>query len=91
MKRMGGKIQTAVIKALGAKPMTTDELTTQIYKIEVGAITLSQTVTIRRVLARLVKEGLARESLVFTRDGVQCWTLDQAQIRKELIPKLRAV
>ena len=31
MKRMQGKVQTAVIEALGTKPMTTSELTMQIY------------------------------------------------------------
>jgi hypothetical protein len=89
MKRMQGRIQTSVIKALGAKPMTTNELAMQIYRVVTP--TLSQTVTVRRILARLAKDGIARESLVFTRDGVQCWVLANAQIREDPISRLRSV
>ena len=89
MKRMQGKVQTAVISALGGKPMTTGELAMQIYRVT--APTLSQTVTVRRVLAQLIKKELVRESLVHTRDGVHCWVLDKAQIREDPKPRLRSV
>ena len=93
MKRMQGKVQIAVIEALGAKPMTTAELAMRIYGVKADKITLSQAVSVRRVLAQLAKKELVRESLVFTRDfeGAQCWVLDKAQIRADPVPKLRSV
>ena len=91
MKRMQGKVQIAVIEALRAKPMTTAELAMRIYGVKADKITLSQAVSVRRVLAQLAKKELVRESLVFTRDGAQCWVLDKAQIRADHVPKLRSV
>jgi hypothetical protein len=90
MKRMQGKVQTAVIAALGVKPMTTGELAAQVY-VKPTAKPLSQIVSVLRVLTQLRKAGLVRESLVFNRDGVPCWVLDKAQIREDPKPRLRSV
>jgi hypothetical protein len=83
MQRLG-KAQKAIIVALAAKPMTVVELAAQIYGVEPSAVTRAQNVTIRKAIARLIDGHFVKESAVFTRDGANCWILDQAQIREAL-------
>jgi predicted transcriptional regulator len=78
MDRGQGKIQKAVIVALGERPKSVNELALEIYRGNQP----NHNTGIRQALRQLAKTGVVQQSDVYTNeDGSRCWVLASAQMR----------